>query len=157
MTLLVDPRTLRTRALSDQRDALAEELARVRRWQRLVQARLDLATDLLSPADALVATGGGDASDQPAGLDVALHPDGAHAHQGVSGSSGCGIAALVRGTHPAASYDVVDDLRAVVAARRALASRSAEVSRRLAAAEADLASHAEPAHAEPTSSCCSRA
>lgn len=36
------------------RASLVDETLRLRRWQRLVQARLDLATDRLSPAEALL-------------------------------------------------------------------------------------------------------
>ncbi len=98
-----------------QRAALTEELVSIRRWQRLVQARLDLVTDLLSPAVALAALAG--PTDAPHG-----------------GSTGLGdLAALVRGHAAADGYDAVDDLRAVVSARRTLAARAADVSQQLAA------------------------
>ncbi len=109
------PQTSHHDGAGPQRAALTEELASVRRWQRLVQARLDLATDLLSPADALAALAG------PAGL-----PLGAPAGH-------VDLAALVRGHACADGCDVADDLRAVVSARRALAARAADVSRELLA------------------------
>lgn len=98
-----------------QRAALTEELASIRRWQRLVQARLDLATDLLSPAGALAALA--EPTDTSPG-----------------GPTGLGdLSALVRGHACTDGYDAVDDLRAVVSARRTLAARAADVSRQLAA------------------------
>ena len=42
------------RCLRALRASLVDETLRLRRWQRLVQARLDLATDRLSPAEALL-------------------------------------------------------------------------------------------------------
>ncbi len=129
-----EPAGARSQRLGERRAALAEELACVRRWQRLVQARLDLTTDVLSPADALAALGGSAAAGEERHLDPS------------------GLEELVRGRTGSTAYDVVEDLRAVVAARRLLAARATEVARDLAATDADLA-----ALAPRSRECCPRA
>lgn len=97
------------------RASLVEEALRLRRWQRLVQARLDLATDRLSPAEAL----------------------GEHERAPEVGGP-ADLVALVRGQVGDVT-DAADDLRAAVATHRALRARAADLAGRLAAVDRALA------------------
>lgn len=98
------------------RASLVDEALRLRRWQRLVQARLDLATDRLSPADEL----------------------GEHERPPEQGGP-TDLVALVRGQVRSVT-DAVDDLRAVVTTHRALRARSIVLAGRLTSVDAALAS-----------------
>lgn len=111
-------------ALRTLRASLLEEALRLRRWQRLVQARLDLATDRLSPAEAL---GEQEHEHDPLG------------HVGAPGSCGpADLVALVRGQVDDVT-DAADDLRAVVTTHRALRARAVILAGRLAAVDGALA------------------
>ena len=109
--------------VADERDlralraCLVDETLRLRRWQRLVQARLDLVTDRLSPAEA------------------PLGP--------------ADVVALVRG-RLGPDVDAADDLRAVVATRRALRARALVLAGHLAEVDAALGAHG------PARRCCPR-
>lgn len=114
------------------RAALVEETLRLRRWQRLVQARLDLATDRLSPAEALHEAVAPGAPPWP----VAPVDGDAPWTAGASGPAD--LVALVRGQVVGVT-DAADDLRAVVTTHRALRAGALALAGRLAAVDGALA------------------